>query len=213
MPRSSLTVSGRPRSEPKLVLLALGAVGILVLCIVAIADTDAIWLVLVTAVTIALIGCAIVLDLERVIAQDSASEKRDIPPGRAVVVTTAQMTAAEVLDALGPDGSETRSIMIVSPEGLGGGGLMVDERDYQRALHAETATVASLRRAGMNAAGHVGDRDPAHAIEDALALFPAGKVIVVARGHEAYSYREHVDFDEFRRRIGAELHVRELVDR
>ena len=122
------------------------------------------------------------------------------------------MTATEVLDAIGSDAGETRSIMIVSPEGLGGGGLMVDERDYQRALRAETATVASLRRAGMNAAGHVGDRDPAHAIEDALALFPAGKVVVVARGHEADTYREHVDFDELRRRIGAELYVRELVD-
>ena len=199
-------------SEPKVILLALGAVGIVVLCIVAIADTDAIWLVLVTLVSIALIGWAIVLELKRVIATDDPPEDVEVPPGRAVVVTTAQMTATEVLDALGSEPGETRSVMVVSPEGLGGGGLMVDERDYQRALHAETTTVASLRRAGMNAAGHVGDRDPAHAIEDALALFPAGKVVVVARGHEADTYREHVDFDELRRRIGAELYVRELVD-
>ena len=205
-------MSSRPISEPKIILLALGAVGIMALCIVAIADTDAIWLVLVTAVTIALIGWAIVLDLRRVIAEDESPQAVETPPGRAVVVTTAKMTATEVLDAIGSDAGETRSIMIVSPEGLGGGGLMVDERDYQRALRAETATVASLRRAGMNAAGHVGDRDPAHAIEDALALFPAGRVVIVARGHEADTYREHVDFDELRRRIGAELYVRELVD-
>jgi hypothetical protein len=206
-------VSGRPVAEPKLILLALGAVGILVLCIVAIADTDAVWLVLVTAVTIALIGWAIVLDLRRVIADDDPPAEVKTPPGRAVVVTTAQMTATEVLEALGPEAEDTRSIMIVAPEGLGGGGLMVDERAYQRALHAETSTVASLRRAGVNAAGHVGDRDPAHAIEDALALFPAGTVVVVARGHEADAYREHVDFDALRRRIGADVYVREFVDR
>ena len=65
--------------------------------------------------------------------------------------------------------------MFVAPEGLGGHGLIADERDYARALQAETSTVAALRRAGLNAAGHVGDRNPAHAIDDALALFPAAR--------------------------------------
>ena len=75
--------------------------------------------------------------------------------------------------------------MVVAPE----------RPDYIHARRVEADTVAALRRAGIRAAGHVGDRHPENAIEDALALFPAAKVVVIARGSEASVYREHVDFD------------------
>ena len=76
--------AGRRIAEPKLVLLAVGAVVVIVLCIVAIADTDAVWLVLLTALAIALIGGAIVLDMRRVIAAtgDTAELCRRRPAAR-----------------------------------------------------------------------------------------------------------------------------------
>jgi hypothetical protein len=205
-------MSPRRIAEAKLVLLAAGAVIVMLLCIVAIAHTDAVWLVLLTALAIALIGGAIVLDMRRVIAAsgDTAAPV-EAPPGRAIVVSTTPMTAEQVLEAVGPAGGETRSIMVVCPAGLQGAGLIVDDHDYARAHRVEAETVAALRRAGINAAGQVGDRNPSHAVEDALALFPARTVVVVARALEADVYREHLDADELQRELGVELQVREVA--
>jgi hypothetical protein len=199
-----------PKSEPKIILLALGAAAVLVLCILAIIERDAVWIALLTVVAIAAIGLAIVAQMRGVITESADDPELPAPPpGRAVVVCTAPMTAEQVLDALGS--AEHRSIMFVAPEGLGGRGLMVDERDYARALQAETSTVAALRRAGVNAAGHVGDRNPAHAIVDALALFPAAQVVIVARADERELYRRHVDGEALKRRTGADVRVLEVV--
>lgn len=198
-------------AEPKLVLLAAGAVVVLLLCIVAIAETGDVWLVALTALAVGLIGGAIVLDLRRVIAATGDADEVEAPPGRAIVVSTMPMTAGEVLDAIGPVDGEAASIMVVCPAGLGGGGLMAGEHDYARAQRTEAATVTALRRAGINAAGQVGDRNPAHAIEDALALFPAGRVVVVAQEIEADVYREHLDVDELQRRTRFEVLVREVA--
>jgi hypothetical protein len=204
-------MSDRRIAEPKVVLLAAGAVVVMLLCIVAIADTDAVWLVMLTALAVGLIGGAIALDLRRVITATGDTDEVQTPPGRAIVVSTTPMTAAEVLDAIGPTEGDARSVMVVCPAGLGSGGLMADEHDYARAHRTEAATVTALRRAGINAAGQVGDRNPAHALEDALALFPAGRVVVVAQGHEADVYREHLDIEELQRRTRCELRVREIA--
>jgi hypothetical protein len=201
-------MSRRRLSEPTVAVLAGGAVVVMVLFIVAIADTGDLWLVPLTALAMLLIAFAIVADLRRVIGASEDSPAIETPPGRAIVVSTMPMTAAEVRDALGRAAGETHSVMVVCPAGLRGG-LLVDETEFARAHRAEAATVAELRGAGLKATGHVGDRNPAHAIEDALALFPAGNVVVVARGVEADVYREHLDLDELRH-AGVEVRMREL---
>src|SRR4051812_12071115 len=197
-------------SEPKLILLALGAAAVMVLLILAIIGTGDAWLAVVAAVAIALIGLGIVVELRGVMGDSGdAPEAAPPPPGRAVVVCTAALTAPQVLGALAATGSEHHSVLVVAPEGLSGHGLLGDEHDYARARQAETATVAALRRAGVNAAGQVGDRNPAHAIEDALALFPAPSVVVVAARAEMETYRRHLDGEALKRRTGAEVRVLE----
>jgi hypothetical protein len=207
-----MSTSGRRRAlaEPKVVLLAIGMVLVMLLFVIAIFDTDAIWLVVVTVLAIAAISLAIVFDLRRVIANTGDTPDTTVAPGRAVVMCTGAMTADQVLEAVDTTGA--KSIMFVAPEGLGTGGLMVDEVDYDRAVRAETKTVAALRRAGVNAAGHVGDRNPEHAIVDALALFPAGNVVIVARRSELPHYRRHVDTDALKRRTGADVRILEVVE-
>ena len=195
-------------SPPTLILLALGAAMVAVICVIAIIETGDIWIAVLTVVAVALIGLAIIADMRGVISGTGDAPEAPPPaPGRAVVVCTAPLTAEQVLGALDSTGADHSSVMFVAPEGLGGRGLMVDERDYDRARRAETATVAALRKAGINAAGHVGDRNPAHAIHDALDLFPAATVVVVAQAAEIDLYREHVDHDELRRRTGADVRV------
>jgi hypothetical protein len=202
-------------SEPKVIVLAAGIVLIGVLCVVAIAVSGDVWAVPVAAVAIGLVALAIDVDLRGVIAETGADEDERLPPvpdGRAIVMCTGAMTAEQVRDAVDTTSADCRSIMFVAPEGLGTGGLMVDKLDYERALQAETATVAALRRAGINAAGHVGDRNPEHAITDALALFPAGNVVIVARGPERDLYRRHLDVEGLTRRTGTEIRVLEVVE-
>ncbi len=201
-----------PISEPKLILMALGAAAFLVACIIAIIETGDVWIAVLTVVAAALVGLAMVYDLRGVITDTGDYGPAPAPPpGRAVVVCTAPLTAEQVLGALDSTGADHGSVMFVAPEGLGGRGLMVDERDYARARQAETATVAALRKAGINAAGHVGDRNPAHAIHDALDLFPAATVVVVAQAAEIDIYREHVDGDALERQTGAHVQVLEAA--
>src|SRR4051794_36922684 len=155
-PSRAMTGSNRHRiGEPTLILLAVGAATVMVICIIAIIETGDPWFAVLTVVAIGLIGLAIIVDLRGVISD--TGDAADVPPpapGRAVVVCTAPLTADQVLGALASAGADHGSVMFVAPEGLGGHGLMVDERDYARARRAETSTVAALRRAGINAAGH-----------------------------------------------------------
>jgi hypothetical protein len=167
-----------------------------VLGIVAIAETDDVWLVVLCVAAVAAIGTGIAFDLIRVAGSGDETEIT-APRGRAIVVCTEAMTAEQVRELAGP----ATSIMVVAPE----------RPDYIHARRVEADTVAALRRAGIRAAGHVGDRHPEHAIEDALALFPAAKVVVIARGSEASVYREHVDFDRIRETTGAEVRVLEIL--
>jgi cytochrome bd-type quinol oxidase subunit 2 len=75
----------RPKTvvaEPRLVLLALVAVSVLMLCILAIFETDDVWIVLLTVVSIALIAAAIGIDVWRIMARagdDDASDGGDAP--------------------------------------------------------------------------------------------------------------------------------------
>src|SRR4051812_21263528 len=151
--RDRAAMSRRRLAEPTVVLLAAGAVFIALLCIVAINRTDAVWLILLTVVAIGLIAVAIVVDLRRVIG-DEAPRAKPAEPGRAILVSTAPMSTTQVLEALDPLEGEARSIMVVCPEMKGG---------YEHAHRVEAATVEALRRSGINAAGQVGDRNPAHA--------------------------------------------------
>jgi hypothetical protein len=133
---------------------------------------------------------------------------------RAVVVTTEPAAAADLLPVLGvADGTgETGrlSVMVVVPEGIGHANYD-DEHYYVEARHAEAETVSALRRAGVAAAGHVGDHDAAQAISDALALFPARRVVVLAGASDASkALRAEVDPATLGRRTGAVVEFVEL---
>jgi hypothetical protein len=66
----------------KLALATLAALAVLVNCILALVDTDDVWLVIVTVVSIILIGIVVVVDVWRVMDRD-ADEPADPPSRRA----------------------------------------------------------------------------------------------------------------------------------
>ena len=101
--------------------------------------------------------------------------------------------------------------MVVCPAGLQGAGLIVDGAPTTRAHTAPRPRPSrALRRAGINTTGQVRDRNPSHAVEDALALFPArtgrrGR----AERSRPMSTASIFDADELRRERGIEPRVRE----
>ena len=182
--------------------LAFGAGAVLFLCVVALADTGDIWIGVLTVIALTAIAIAIIVDLRHVIAADVPRPAAEpAPADRAIVLCTEALSAGQVLNAAG---AEPASIMVVAREGSG-------DHGYVHARRVEADTVAALREAGVNAAGHVGDRNPAHAVEDALALFPAGKVVVVAPDAASASYYEQLDPQEIQRRIGVDVRVVEVL--
>jgi hypothetical protein len=113
-------------------------------------------------------------------------------------MTSEPLAAERVLEAVAErTGSSVTpaslGVMVVSPEGFGSVAITNDEGHYESARHAEGRTVASLRQASVKAAGHVGDHDAGQAIADALALFPAERVLVFAHPAYAAAYRRAID--------------------
>ena len=64
-------------SEPRLVVLALLAAAVAVLSVIAIIETDDIWIVAVTIVAMLLVGILIIVDLYRVIDRSAPESRGD----------------------------------------------------------------------------------------------------------------------------------------
>lgn len=64
------------------------------------------------------------------------------------------------------------------------------------------ATLAALREGGVSARGATGESEPLVALQDALATFPADRIVVVVREGDAQRYREDDVVGEAERRFG-----------
>jgi hypothetical protein len=179
--------------DPHLLSLFFSALLAALFGVVAIAETDSWWVLGATVAAFILLVLAIVVDVSRSVDNDAPFGGADAPD-RLLVVTSEPLPAARVLDAVARQtGSAPNAaglaVMVVSPEGFGKREITDDEGHYQAARRAEGETVASLRQASVNAAGHVGEHDAAQAVADALALFPADRVLVFARPRFSAAYR------------------------
>jgi hypothetical protein len=188
--------------------------------VVAIAETHSWWVLGATIAAVGLLVLAIVLDVFSAVGGEfryrlARPSPEQPPPAsgaerpgfdyrgpdarhRLLVMTSEPLPAERVLEAVTHRtelsvAPAALGVMVVSPEGFGGLEITNDEADYEAAYRAERETVASLRRASVNAAGHVGDHDAAQAIDDALALFPAERVLVFAHPAYAAAYRRAID--------------------
>jgi hypothetical protein len=209
----------RPRlpttNDPHLLLATSAAALVVVLGVVGLAATRSYWLVAVTLVALLATSSILALDVGGAAPGDPTAAQpgtvhaaaRDSPtrpgpdfvgpplPGRLLVVTTEPVDPRVILRAAAADDEdedralERVGVMVVAPEGFGHFDVANDERFYARAREAEEKTVAGLRRAGIAAAGHVGDHDAARAVDDALFLFPAQRTLVFARGRQADAYK------------------------
>ncbi len=109
-----------------------------------------------------------------------------------VLVLTAEPISADVLrDAVGSEEAEEAEVLVVSPA-LQESGLRFWMSDADEAIGKAEAvqeeSVERLEEEGIDAAGDTGEEDPMLALQDALATFPADR-IVIFRG-DGSGYRE-----------------------
>jgi hypothetical protein len=109
-----------------------------------------------------------------------------------LVVTPEPVDADFLREALGEDvrGAE---VLVVSPAtNQSKVAFWVSDPDeaISEAETAEVDTVERLEEDGVDAAGQVGESEPAQAIEDALATFPADRIVIFSHPEGDRDYRE-----------------------
>jgi hypothetical protein len=110
-----------------------------------------------------------------------------------LLVLTPEPVDADLLRATLGDEVEGAEVLVVSPAtNRSKLAFWVSDPD-QAIAEAETAqeeTVERLEEAGVDAAGDTGESEPAVALQDALATFPADRIVVFSHPEGQLDYRE-----------------------
>jgi hypothetical protein len=123
-----------------------------------------------------------------------------------LLVLTPEPVDADLLrTTLGDDVVEGAEVLVVSPA-TNRSKLAFWVSDPDEAIaEAETAqeeTVERLEEEGVDAAGDTGESEPAVALQDALATFPADRIVVFSHPDGERDYREDEGVAEIERSSG-----------
>jgi hypothetical protein len=122
-----------------------------------------------------------------------------------LLVLTPEPVDADALRATLGDEVEGAEVLVVSPAtNRSKLAFWVSDPD-QAIAAAETAqeeTVERLEESGVDAAGDTGESEPAVALQDALATFPADRIVVFSHPEGQRDYREDKGIAELETRYG-----------
>jgi hypothetical protein len=122
-----------------------------------------------------------------------------------LLVLTPEPVDADLLRATLGDEIEGAEVLVVSPAtNQSKLAFWVSDPD-QAIAEADTAqeeTVERLEEAGVDAAGDTGESEPATALQDALATFPADRIVVFSHPEGDRDYREDEGIAEVEQRYG-----------
>jgi hypothetical protein len=110
--------------------------------------------------------------------------------GRRILVLVNEGVAGDALhDAVELHAADDPEVVVVAPALVGRLRYWTsDDRQARRAADERLACcLDSLQASGVNARGHIGEADPLQKIEDALRLFAADKIIIIATHGEGRS--------------------------
>ena len=121
-----------------------------------------------------------------------------------LLVVTPEPVDADLLRSTLGDEVEGAEVLVVSPA-TNQSKVAFWVSDADEAIHeadiAQEETVERLEEAGVDAAGDTGEAEPAVAIQDALATFPADRIVVFSHTGEK-DYREDEGLAEVEERFG-----------
>jgi hypothetical protein len=125
-----------------------------------------------------------------------------------LLVLTPEPVDADMLRAALGDEVDGAEVLVVSPAtNTSPLAFWVSDSDeaIQEAETAQVDTVERLEEAGIDAAGDTGESEPAVAIQDALATFPADRILVFSHPEGDRDYREDDGLADAERRFGVPL--------
>jgi len=122
-----------------------------------------------------------------------------------LLVLTPEPVDGDLLRATLGDEVEGAEVLVVSPAtNQSRVAFWVSDPD-QAIAEADTAqeeTVERLEEQGIDAAGDTGESEPAVALEDALATFPADRIVVFSHAEGERDYREDKGIADMEARYG-----------
>jgi hypothetical protein len=122
-----------------------------------------------------------------------------------LLVLTPEPVDADLLRNVLGDEVEGAEVLVVSPAtNRSKVAFWMSDSDeaIQEAQRAQEETVERLEEAGVDAAGDTGESEPAVALEDALATFPADRIVVFSHPEGERDYREDAGLADAERRLG-----------
>ena len=122
-----------------------------------------------------------------------------------LLVLTPEPVDANLLRSVLGDEVEGAEVLVVSPAtNQSPVAFWVSDTDeaIEEAETAQVETVERLEEAGVDAAGDTGESEPAVAIEDALATFPADRIVIFSHPEGDRDYREDEDLADAESRFG-----------
>ncbi len=131
-----------------------------------------------------------------------------------LLILTSEPISADVLrDAIGEREAEEAEVLVISPA-LHRSGLRFWMSDADEAIakaqEVQEETVERLEEEGIDAAGDTGESEPLIAIQDALATFPADRILVVGHVEGERAWGEE-DLAEVRNRFDIPIDYREVT--
>jgi hypothetical protein len=124
---------------------------------------------------------------------------------RLLVLATEPVDADRVRGALPGEDLEGAEVLVVSPavnESAVAFWMSDSDEAIEDAESAAQRTAAALRERGAQARATTGESEPLLALQDALATFPADRVVIFVRDEDAARYREDDVIGEAERRFG-----------
>jgi hypothetical protein len=125
-----------------------------------------------------------------------------------LLVLTPEPVDAELLRSTLGEDVEGAEVLVVSPA-TSRSKLAFWMSDPDQAIaeadSAQEETVERLEEQGVDAAGDTGESDPAVALQDALATFPADRIVVFSHPEGERDYREDAGLADAEERFGIPL--------
>lgn len=122
-----------------------------------------------------------------------------------LLVLTPEPVDANVLRAALGEEVEGAEVLVVSPatnESPLAFWVSDSDEAIGEAEAAQQETVERLGEAGIDAAGDTGESEPAIALQDALATFPADRIVVFSHPSGERDYREDAGLADVEERFG-----------
>jgi hypothetical protein len=122
-----------------------------------------------------------------------------------LLVVTPEPVDANLLRSTLGDEVEGAEVLVISPAtNRSKVAFWVSDPDEAigEAGAAQEETVERLEEAGIDAAGDTGESEPAVAIQDALATFPADRIVIFSHPESDRDYREDEGLEDAESRFG-----------